>query len=253
MIFDNIIEYFFASPGAFQETSGMSGAKTYYLDRDGGYYLKVWDAGKLKKEFAALNFFSQYIDTPELVGYKSEGRDYLVTRPLPGKSASDPSRLKSPELLAAALGKILREFHDKNISDCPFSNSVEDMLARVEKNYATGMFDKKLAAYIGESEIKHIYNYIERNCKILKNDTVIHGDFCLPNILLDSDHRFTGFLDMGAAGIGDRHYDLFWGRWSLWYNLGTDQYGETFFQFYGQDAIDFQRLKVIGYVSCMDE
>lgn len=253
MTFDAIIEYFMTSPESYRETSGVSGAKTYFLDRDGGYYLKIWDAGKLKREYAALDFFRRYTSVPEIVGYRScENGDYLVTRPLPGKSASDPTHLQKPEKLAAALGKILREFHDKNIPNCPFTNSAEDMLARAARNYQRGVYDEKLAAYIGESDIDHLYQYIVDHCKILKNDTVIHGDFCLPNILLDSDFHFTGYLDMGMAGNGDRHYDLFWGRWSLWYNLGTDRYGDVFYHHYGWDAIDFPRLKVIGCVSCMD-
>ena len=33
-------------------------------------------------------------------------------------------------------------------------------------------------------------------------------------------------LDLGAAGRGDRHFDLFWGRWSLQYNLKTDRHRE---------------------------
>lgn len=56
MTFDAIIEYFMTSPESYRETSGVSGAKTYFLDRDGGYYLKIWDAGKLKREYAALDF-----------------------------------------------------------------------------------------------------------------------------------------------------------------------------------------------------
>ena len=69
---------------------------------------------------------------------------------------------------------------------------------------------------------------------------------------LDQDYRFCGFLDMGRAGVGDRHYDLFWGRWSLAYNLGSDKYGDLFYEAYGNEVIDPERLKLIAYIACLD-
>ncbi len=38
---------------------------------------------------------------------------------------------------------------------------------------------------------------------------VCHGDFCLPNILVDPETlRPTGVVDLGRAGIADRYADL---------------------------------------------
>ncbi len=53
--------------------------------------------------------------------------------------------------------------------------------------------------------------------------TLIHGDFCLPNILVQND-KFVGFVDLGDAGIGDPWMDYAWCIWSLEYNLQTKQY-----------------------------
>ena len=54
-------------------------------------------------------------------------------------------------------------------------------------------------------------------------DTLIHGDFCLPNILASGD-EISGFIDLGDSGIGDPWRDYAWCIWSLEYNLGTDAY-----------------------------
>lgn len=240
-------------PQEFQETSGLSGAKTYYWPGEGGCYLKIGDKGTLEREYASDAYFSTYGLTPEPLAYSSGDRDALLIRALPGLCACSPERLQEPERLAAALGRILRSFHDRNFPDCPFTNSVGDMLGRVEKNYRKKSMDEALAAYVREPQPERLIAYIRENSSVLRDDTVLHGDYCLPNILLDDTYRLTGFLDMGAAGRGDRHYDLFWGRWSLWRNLGTDAYGDAFFDSYGRDVIDEQRLKVIGYISCMDE
>ena len=80
--------------------------------------------------------------------------------------------------------------------------------------------------------------------ELLCSDTLIHGDYCLPNVMLD-DWRFSGFIDLGNGGVGDRHVDIFWGAWTLWFNLHTDQYKDRFFDAYGRDAIDAEALKIV--------
>ena len=74
---------------------------------------------------------------------------------------------------------------------------------------------------------------------------MIHGDYCLPNLLLE-DWRFSGFIDLGNAGIGDRHMDLFWGAWSLRFNLKTDAWCRRFLDAYGRDQIDPELLRSIA-------
>jgi len=80
---------------------------------------------------------------------------------------------------------------------------------------------------------------------VLKSDTLLHGDYCLPNIMLNN-WTFTGFIDLGGAGVGDRHIDLFWGVWSLFFNLKTDAYRDRFLDAYGRDKVDFEVLRAIG-------
>jgi 2'-5' RNA ligase len=43
-----------------------------------------------------------------------------------------------------------------------------------------------------------------------------------------NDWVFSGFIDVDCGGIGDRHVDLFWGIWSLFFNLKTDKYRDRF-------------------------
>ena len=57
-----------------------------------------------------------------------------------------------------------------------------------------------------------------------------------------SKFAFTGFIDLGAACLGDRHYDLAATLWSLGHNLKSQAYGAVFLDAYGRDFVDEERL-----------
>ena len=86
---------------------------------------------------------------------------------------------------------------------------------------------------------------IKKYGSALKNDTLIHGDYCLPNVMLDN-WKFSAFIDVGNGGVGDKHIDLFWGVWTLWYNLKTHEYGDRFLDAYGGQNFDRDMLRVVA-------
>jgi kanamycin kinase len=49
---------------------------------------------------------------------------------------------------------------------------------------------------------------------------LIHGDYCLPNVLV-SEGRLSALVDVGGAGLGSPEVDLAAGVWTLQYNFGT--------------------------------
>ena len=67
----------------------------------------------------------------------------------------------------------------------------------------------------------------------------------MPNIILDN-WKFSGFIDLDCAGVGDRHIDLFWGTCTLWFNLKTNQYYDRFLDAYGRDKVDEELFKVVA-------
>ncbi|MDZ7733719.1 MAG: phosphotransferase [Acidimicrobiia bacterium] len=69
---------------------------------------------------------------------------------------------------------------------------------------------------------------------------VTHGDYTLPNVLLDQ-HGVTGIVDWGRAGVADRYVDLADVSRSLVRNLGPDTLG-PFLDAYGLEQPDLARL-----------
>lgn len=66
------------------------------------------------------------------------------------------------------------------------------------------------------------------NCPFASTDNVgdgfVHGDLCLPNILVNENDEIAGFIDLDNAGRGDPWYDYAWALWSLAYNLKTTRF-----------------------------
>jgi aminoglycoside phosphotransferase len=52
-----------------------------------------------------------------------------------------------------------------------------------------------------------------------KGHVLIHGDYCLPNVLVE-DGRLSALIDLGGAGLGNPEDDLAAGVWTLQYNFG---------------------------------
>lgn len=74
-------------------------------------------------------------------------------------------------------------------------------------------------------------------------NTFIHGDLCLPNIIISDDNEIAGFIDLADGGVGDEWEDYAWSIWSLEYNLKSKEYTKKYLDLIGvefdQEAYDF--------------
>ena len=186
------------------------------LYSDLGYYIKCAEKGALKKDAELGRLFENLGMGVKVVAYLSADRDYLVTKEAKGEDALAPKYLDNPEKLCEVLAKAMKYLHSRPTEGVPVSACM-DIYAKSE------------------------------NADKLKQDTFIHGDFCLPNIILD-DWNFSTFIDVGLAGIGDKHIDLYWVLWSLNYNLKTDKYTNYFLEQYGKENVDMDLLKLVAEV-----
>ena len=236
--------------GEAYDSSCSPDARVIFIDGDGGYFIKSAPLGALEREAQMDTYFHcKGLGAQVLFYLQYKGQDGLVTRRVKGEDLTHKIYLSDPYRLASLLGERLRALHEERAEDCPVKDRMTSYLALAKKNYLAGAYDLSFFCDYGESDAERIYRIVEEYRTFLTGNTLLHGDYCLPNVLFD-DWRFSGFIDLGNAGLGDRHVDLFWGAWTLRFNLGTDCFRDVFFDAYGRDLVEPDALRVIAAAEC---
>ena len=223
-------------------------ARVYYIERDEGLYLKISERGTLKKEAELDGYFYKKGLGPEVLVYDSSERDILVTRRVRGADCTHEIYLSDPRRLCDTIAFKLRELHESDYLHCPVMDRMSDYYRTVSENYKKGQFDPTYFLGAGISA-EEAYSVALEARGALCGRSLLHGDYCLPNIMLDR-WSFSGFIDLGSGGVGDRHIDLYWGSWTLGFNLGTDRWRERFFDAYGRDAVDTELILAVSAAEC---
>ena len=230
------------------DSSCSSEAKVVFIDKDGGYFLKSAPKGKLKREADMTRYFHSKDLSANVVEYISSENDWLLTEKIHGEDCVADKYLSNPERLCDTLAERLVLLHSLDYNDCPVQNHTEQYLLSAEKNMQSGNYDKSnFPDSFGYKNADEAWAVVKKNGHLLKTDTLLHGDYCLPNIILD-DWRFSGFIDLDCGGVGDKHVDIFWGIWTLFYNLKTNKYRERFIDAYGRNQVDEDILRLVAAI-----
>ena len=161
-------------------------AKVWYIEKDGGYYLKKSDKGTLEKEAALTEYFAEKGLSAKVLSYISEESDWMLTERVRGEDCTFSKYLEEPEKLCDTLAVLLRSLHGMKADDSPVPNRTADYLAGAEKNYREGMFDPSyFMPDMRPPNADEAWKIVSEKKYLLKSDTLLHGDYCLPNILLD--------------------------------------------------------------------
>lgn len=230
------------SSGEVYDSSCHSSAKTLYCDS--GFYIKSDSSGTLAREAEMCRRFHGLGLGVECVAYLTEDRDYLVTKEARGEALHH--FMDDPRELCRALAGALRELHSRPVADAPESVLLTKYRQIAAGEQPEGDFDAIIRKYgFDLSSKEEAWELVQAYKDKLKADTFIHGDACLPNIMRGEDDSSI-FIDVGNAGLGDKHMDLFWAVWSLRYNLKTDAYGDYFLDQYGRENFDYEMLRVVS-------
>ena len=206
--FPKELHYIFENAKVYDSSSHPTMTVLY---SENGYYIKIGEKGSLSKEIEIAKLFERNKIGVEVVSYISDVKDYMVTRSAKGEDCTH--YLNNPEKLCEVLAESMKFLHSRPVADIPVSACMESY----------------------------------KGLDFMKRDTFIHGDFCLPNIILD-DWKFSTFIDVGLAGAGDRHIDIYWALWSLDHNLQTDKYTDYFLNLYGKENYDKDILKKVAEI-----
>lgn len=221
-------------------------ARVIFIDKDNGYFLKSAPKGTLKNEAILNEYFHSQGLSAAVLSYRSDESDWLLTERVQGEDCTFARYLDDPKRLCDTIATLLRQLHGLDVADCPVQNRTETYLETATRNYQKGLFDMSLFPEDwGYKSPEEAWRILEEGKHLLEQNTLLHGDYCLPNILLDN-WQFSGFIDLGNGGVGDRHIDLFWGAWTLQFNLKTNAYRERFFDAYGRENIDPKRLRIVA-------
>ena len=236
----------FVSGANIYDSSCSPEARVNFIDKGNGYYLKCSGSGKLKKEAGMTEFFCSKGLGAEVLNYISNDCDWLLTTAVIGNDCVYEEYLANPKRLCDTIAYELRKLHETDYSGCPVMDRTAEYLAEAENNYRTGNYDKShFPDSFGYSSAKEAYDILTAGKAALQSKVLLHGDYCLPNIILNN-WKLSGFIDVGCGGVGDRHIDLFWGAWTLWFNLKTNEYHDRFLDAYGRDKADESMLKIVA-------
>ena len=222
-------------------------ARVLFVEREGGLYLKSAAVGTLFREAEMTRFFHARGMGTEVLDYFTEGgKDWLLTAAVKGEDLTQEFYTSEPKRLCDTFAERLRMLHECSTEGCPVPNHTAEYLARAAKNYKEGNYDTSLFPdNWGYASAEEAWSVLEKNAHLLETNTLLHGDYCLPNVIYDG-WRFSKFIDVDSGGVGDRHVDLFWGAWTLSFNLHTDAYRDRFFDAYGRDRVDEDKLRIIA-------
>lgn len=131
-----------------------------------------------------------------------EHSEWLVSAAIRGESAVIPRWVARPATAVRAIGEGLRALHDAlPVEDCPFEWSVRSRRRNAER--------RGIRLPDGLREAPPVDRLV-----------VCHGDACAPNTLIGDDGRWSGHVDFGALGAGDRWADIAVAAMSTEWNYG---------------------------------
>lgn len=236
---------------------GHSGSEVYGVGDYRGEaeaYLKIspsaWDT-TLRHDRDALRWLAGKAEVPAILDYEEfGGRDFLLMTAVRGQDASRPEQLAEPDRLVRLYAEGLRRLHGLPIDGCPLDRTLRSKLAEAERRVREGKVDvEDLEGENAGRSPEDIYGQLLATAPEREDLVFAHGDYCLPNVLIDGD-RVSGFIDLGRAGVADRYQDVALAIRSLRHNYGSDRYKDAFLSHYGIDAFDEAKA---NYYILLDE
>jgi kanamycin kinase len=215
------------------------------------HFLKVARSGHFPTvldECERMRWARPYLPVPTVLDCGSDGTiDWLLTVALAGTDATKHPWRADPNRFVPALAKGLAAFHAAApVDSCPFDFTLATAMEHVRRRVRDGIATPAdLHPEHQHLTLERALGELERLAPDREDLVVCHGDYCLPNVLLDDAGIATGYVDVGEMAVADRWCDIAVGAWSVTWNLGPG-WEDLFYDAYGaqpdERRIAFYRL-----------
>jgi aminoglycoside phosphotransferase len=221
---------------------GMSGARVFKLEGSGEtLFLKFAPvssdpdpAFSIQAESDRLKWLrSKNLAVPKVELFLEAGRlEYLLMTEIPGHDASQLWPADQIPSIIAKLATGLRAWHDTNTNDCPYQLTLETRIAQARARTKNAGLKLELEALL-------------EHAPKTEDLVLCHGDPCVPNVLLTDGLEISGWIDLGRAGVMDRHWDLalIVGSLEMDLNPQFNGWSECFLETYGLDVVNRETLE----------
>lgn len=214
-----------------------------------------------ENEHRMMEWLQGHLPVPRVLAYdKERERNYLLMSKVRGEMSCSETYLQNVELLVETLAEGLKLLWNVDITDCPYTCSLEHKLQLAKDEVDNNRVDMENVepetfGTDGFESPKALWDWL--NCHRPEEEPVLsHGDFCLPNVFLQ-EGRVSGFIDLGKCGVADKWQDIALCYRSLKHNVNGD-YGGMKYEGFTDDLL-FEKLGIkpnwekIKYYILMDE
>ena len=210
MIFPKKIQDLIHNAEYVSDEVGMSESTILLFD---DMILKIQPtSNESEQEYQVMKWLDGRLPVPKVIEFeKDESSSYLLMTKVSGQMACSEKHLSDPFTLTSLLAQGLRMLWSIDISDCPFSYSIDKRLQTAKYNVENDLVDIDAAdpdtfGAKGFKDPKELYHWLMENKPEIE-PVFSHGDYCLENIFIDQS-GISGFVDLGKSGIADKWQDI---------------------------------------------
>ena len=222
------------------EDIGISGSRVLVYDDS------VLNIERYRKEneetVRMMRWLEGKLPVPRVIRFEQDAEyQYLLMSRVSGCMSCDRYYLEHPRELLELLAEALRMFWRTDIFGCPRSRDLDTELKEARERVAGGLVraDNMEPGTLGEGGFRdpeELLRWLENN-RPDQDPVLSHGDFCLPNILIDQG-RISGFIDLGNTGVADRWRDIALCYRSLKHNFDGTYGGKVYPDFSPEALFD---------------
>ena len=179
---------------------------------------------------------------PKVVYHNQKGNwTYLLISGVGGLPAHKVRDLNKEDILKT-VAYALHKFHMISFEKPEQLDTLDKDLEKIQQYIFLKVVDSKkfIAANEGKTP-EEVFGYLDSHRDLFNKDSLTHGDYCLPNVLIDGNNF--GFIDLGDCGSGDKYKDFSSMEVSIKRNFGAE-WIETFYRYYDPSLkIDQEKIK----------